>query len=440
MRELDLLERVRRTVARSLEPVDGRKLLVALSGGADSSCLVHVLAAIAPESVAGACHVNHGLRPGADDEVAHVAAMCDKLRLDLVVRRVDTPELMARERLSAEVAARRLRYEALRTVAEEMGADFIALGHTADDQVETILMHEFRGSGLSGLVGMRTIVGDLVRPLLQIDHATAVEYCRVNGLQVTHDPSNDDGTILRNRMRHEVLPAVETAFPGARQAVLALASTAARDAGYLEAQAREALHYVVREGRVIPELWASLPESLQYHVLRQLAIDRKDTLTAQALEDKAARLRSHLRPRSAWADETFRLFDAGKAVSVSLRLPGRTAVDGVTFDALLVPGGATLIERLAASSPSHALIDAEATGRELTVRTWRPGDRIHPLGSAGSRKLQDVFVDRKVSREMRTRIPLVEAGGRIVWVVGIALDDEVGVSGRTTWAIDVIAR
>jgi tRNA(Ile)-lysidine synthase len=212
----DLLDLVRRYAERYALWSDGEVVVVGVSGGPDSLCLLHLLRRLAPEShlTLHVAHLNHGLRGAAGEADAQaVAERAADWALPCTIGRADVPALAVESRTSLEEAAREARYAFLQAVARDRGARTIAVGHNADDQAETVLMHFLRGSGLAGLRGMlpRTALGErfLVRPLLDMPRSRIEAYCAASNLQPSRDLSNADTTIYRNRLRHELLPLLE---------------------------------------------------------------------------------------------------------------------------------------------------------------------------------------------------------------------------------------
>jgi tRNA(Ile)-lysidine synthase len=289
----------------------GAALVAAVSGGPDSVCLLHALAGLRqPDSLRLiAAHFNHGIRGAeADADERYVGALCEQLHVPLLVERADVPALAERHKLSLEEAARRARYTFLAAVARRAGARYIAVAHNADDQVETVLMHFLRGSGLTGLRGMRPIspLSDyhllegqpdgllLARPLLSVPRAEIEAYCAAHALEPRQDQSNFDTQYFRNRLRLELLPVLETYNPGVRQVMRRSAEVAAGDFDVVEAARVLAWRQVVRQetgqGLVFDmRAWRALPLGLQRMVLRQAVARLRPRLRDSARFDIIAR-------------------------------------------------------------------------------------------------------------------------------------------------------
>ncbi|MDE3230057.1 MAG: tRNA lysidine(34) synthetase TilS, partial [Chloroflexota bacterium] len=261
----------------------GATVVAAVSGGADSLCLLGTLLALREARQSGApgeivvATLDHGLRGAAGAEDARwVAELAASLGLRCIAGQVDARAHAKARRLSPEDAARRLRYTFLRRVAGEVGAARIALGHTLDDQAETVLLHLLRGSGLDGLAGMRPLRGDLARPLLELTHAQTVAWCAARGWLPREDVTNRDERYLRNRVRRRLLPLLEAYNPGVRRTLARNAAYIADDLALLEALTDEAwAEAVVGEDAARIELrLASLREAapaLRRRLLRRAA-------------------------------------------------------------------------------------------------------------------------------------------------------------------------
>ena len=431
----------------------GRPLLVALSGGPDSTALL--LACCALREKRGlevtAAHFNHLLRGAESEEDARFAErLCEEEGVVCATGSGDVAAHRDRERLSLEEAARELRYGFLARAAARHHAQAVATGHTLDDQAETVLLHLVRGSGLAGLAGMRpsrvreaagaTPAVRVVRPLLGLRRADIERFCAEHGVEPRQDRSNEDLRYPRNRLRHVVLPELARINPRTVEAIGRLSSHVQVELDLVAGQVDAAWRDVaVARGAVLRlrrDRLRSLPESLLPHILRRL-YERVAGSTAE-LE------LVHVEQMASAA-----LGQVGAAVDLprSLRLEvGYDHVALLTPDddgapcpyppcvaeaALSVPGevrlgaGFTLVADLGAapadpsdSSPWVSFLDPAVAETPLRVRPRRPGDRFQPLGMAAPKRLQDFFVDERVPRAWRDRVPLVQTERGIAWVAG----------------------
>lgn len=244
---------IQRVLTRFPEPIQGCRVLVGVSGGADSMALLHVLAALRqPCSISlVAVYVDHGLRPvETPREWACVQQAASLLAIESDRVQVDVRTEAAARKLSLEHAARELRYQAFAEMGRQWATDRLAVAHTADDQVEEILLRLFRGGGRKALAGMRLRSGRLIRPFLAIRKRTLLNYLKDKGISYCHDSSNDDTHFLRNRIRLELLPLLETRFdPGIRSALLKTATNLGEDEELLE--------------DLLADCWDSVVESLE---------------------------------------------------------------------------------------------------------------------------------------------------------------------------------
>ena len=434
----------------------GDAVLVGVSGGPDSTCLLLLLAALR-SSLKISLHVayfDHGLRGprAASREERYVRALAETLEVPFQ-RGIGDVRGYAREaRRSIEEAARELRYRFLAETAHEAGCDVVAVGHTRDDQAETVMLHLVRGSGLRGLAGMAPAsswpVGGgselprLVRPLLCLSRADTERCCHDAGLVPQQDPSNRSRSHLRNRIRGELLPLMRRYNPKVDDALVRLAGAAADDVGLLEALAAEALvseqsrsggSSVASVGLVRRRLGA-LPPALQRHAVR-LAV-RRLVGDLRGLSDRHVRavLRASEGRTGAQLDlpRGLRVEVKRSTTVISNAPPAVPSPLPERGTALPVPGSARfgtwrLQAELLRKRPRDlsrtcdgevAFLDADACGGALRLRRRRPGDRFQPLGLSRPKKLQDFFVDAHVPRAKRDAVPIVCSRRGIVWIVG----------------------
>jgi tRNA(Ile)-lysidine synthase len=453
----------RRTIDRLALVPPGSRVVVALSGGSDSVALVHVLARLARPcafTLAGLAHLNHRLRgAAADEDEAFVRRMAAALGLPIVVGAVDVALLARDTRTSLEGAGRQARYAFLETAADGLRADRIAVAHTRDDQAETFLMRLLRGAGSRGLGGIHPRLGRVVRPLLEVARDDLRRYLFERGIEFRDDETNRDLAVLRNRVRHLLVPYLERHFPGAGAEVLSRAAAIARDEeAVLEelterASARilSVRHGVVRIDR--PALCAE-PRGIGRRVARR-AVERAAPGRFVGF-DAAERVLGLARGGGPSLDlPGVRVTRFGDALVVaahraatpdgedetssfrfSLSIPGEVRCEagwGISAGVAPVVPALDAHGRIAAAADSRVgWVDAASIRDAFAVRSWRPGDRFRPLGAPGTRKLQDFFVDRKVPRRARHTVPLVvDDQDRIVWVAGYGVAEDFRVTAGT---------
>jgi len=403
----DLEERVARFVAdRGLfDPADA--LLLMVSGGADSMCLLHLVRRYSDGPVT-VLTMDHGLRPEAADEVRTVTAACDALGVDVIARRLDLvagPSLQAR--------AREARYACARAVAAEGGHDHLVTGHTASDQAETVLFRLARGTGRDGAVGMRP-GGAVVRPLLCATRDETRRWCAENGVAFHDDPSNGDRAYARTRVRHDLLEALRTVHPGAERAVARFAERLDDEAAVLGPLVDAAWSRVAGgTGLVCSRLLEEDP-AIRRLLVRRLLSDA--TISSDACRvDQAIRLASAGR---GWTDAPGGRFGVWRGELIAD--PAGVAPPGDVE--LSVPGeicfGDRMIRasRVMAELPRADRVDV-VVGDQLTVRGVRPGDRI-ALAGGGHQAVGRLLGASGVPASRRPSVPVVASGGHVVWVSG----------------------
>lgn len=460
-----LVTRVVETLERSGLAAQGDRVLVALSGGPDSVALLWLLRESLPlvgADLAGVAHLNHRLRglESSGDE-AFCRTLAGQLGLRCDVERCDIAALAASLRRSIEAVAHDVRYEFLDRARVRLGATLVATGHTADDQAETMLWHLARGAGVRGLAGIRYRRDRVIRPLLDLSRAELEEWLGERGLAFRLDSSNQDRRFTRNRIRHHVLPTLTSAVsPRAVEALARAARLAADEDEFLEQAVTQAAKGVVltdgKQSRVDLAGLLALPLALRrrliwralelaaggrpvgaVHVDVVLAcVGRPDThagrlaLPGQWVTADGGALM--FAPRSSAGETAEPEEDRPGFERRSLPVPGTLEDLGGRWTLSVSATSAETLRDAWPDGPGQAVADA-AVGTDLFVRTRRPGDRLAPLGLGGHKKLQDLFVDRKVPRLERDSVPLVVDGqDRIIWVAGHALSRDARVTAGTT--------
>jgi tRNA(Ile)-lysidine synthase len=453
---MDLADRV----ALELETVGvlppGERVVVGVSGGADSVCLLHVLQSLhVPVIVA---HFDHGLRRSSWADGRYVLRLAAALTLPAVAERLEPGEL-AQGPGSLEERARRARYRFLASVAREGSCRFLAVGHTQDDQAETVLLHLLRGSGTRGLRGMRPSCGLeevtglpedsrllLIRPLLALPRAETLAYCRARRLSIRQDPTNAQTAFLRNRVRLELLPLLEGYNPAIRQSLAQTAEILAGDAEAIDALPALLESYLSRSPdgqRVeVPGDWLrGLPLGLQRIVTRwilQQVSPEGTEIGFRAVERARAGLASTRRTSlpgdvEVRAEEDRLVFGRSASPDPDLsRLPQLPAIDEISLEApctVSLQGGWVLeilerdviepIDDLGTDPRAEVIFDAEALGARLFLRAAAPGDRMTPFGAQGSKKIADLFQEHRIPVGARAAWPVVCGAESIAWLVGI---------------------
>lgn len=426
----------------------GDRVVVAASGGSDSTALGRILVALAPRhqwQVAGFVHVHHGLRGAeADRDEAFCRAEAERLGRPIHVVHVDAARQARVESRSVESAARDLRYAAFAEACQLFNATRLATGHTLDDQAETVLLRAMRGAGAKGLSGVRLRRGAIVRPLLESRRSALRHFLDSGGVSYLEDTTNDDRAIPRNRVRHDLLPHLRRFAPRVDEALARTAALAAADEEVLGRLAIEAAASLVLSRRgnladtssVQMEIDASglaaLPRAIGSRVVRR-ALDEWGTrgVGATHVDDVLALagrsggvvhlpgIEAERRGRTLTLRRAARGVAKVASFEYRLRVPGDVALPE---SELVVRAGVASDESGVTAQPAVVAIDAERARGGLVVRSRRPGDRFRPAGSPGSRKVQDLMVDRKIARDTRDRVPIVTLlDGSIVWVVGVAV-------------------
>ena len=459
-----LLSQLVRTVRQQQLFHSGHHMLVAVSGGADSIALLSLLHRLADpwRLKLTVVHCNYGLRGAeSDGDESFVRTFCLERHLPLVIHR---PKLAKRRQNSSfQAAARKARYDFMRQLAQEVGAARIAVGHTANDQAETILMWMLRGAGLAGLAGMPYVREDtIIRPLLASTREEVLEYLKHEGLAHRKDSSNEKSLYHRNRIRRELLPVITQLAPAAVRVLQRQADLLREDEHYLKTVTiklmRELVSYsskgVQRLNRqAVRELPVALQRRLIQAVLRTYEVEGHASTIRVVESVRLALLKGKsgapLSLKQVLVRVDQRSMQFSPATEIDKKAPG-SEYAGSECLVLSVPstvywaGTNQQIEvqhitrgeadqRGATPSAERVLFDAERYSEPLQVRSWRAGDRFFPQGMKGkSKKMQDFFTDRKIARHRRQNIPLLVAPEGILWVVGMRQDERFVVSRNTT--------
>ncbi len=443
-----LLDKIRAIILKHQLLNEGQRVIVGFSGGVDSLCLLHALHSLTELRLdLWAVYINHSLRPAEnirEEELLREVGDRLKVRTKTVV--LDLPARLRQKPQSLQLLAREERYRIFREVAAETGATRVALGHHLDDQIETVLYRFIRGTGLDGLAGIPVSRDGLfIRPLLGVFRSEILEYASGHGLAWVEDSSNRKVIYRRNRLRQELIPQLVAGYnPGFKQAVVRLADLASEQRSFMEQIVSKTLASGLartdqRVGFPLAH-WQEYHPYLQYSLLKGLLRQLEPGRTLE----QAPLLR--LRERLSREGTTFRRTDLLKGVAVlveegtivfersAVLLPvDRRRFPVATPGRTMLPGGERELSVETAPIPDSwehfhknvILVDPAKLRLPLALRFRRPGDSFRPFGAAGTQKLHDFFINLKVPRAERDRIPLlVTADDRIVWVIGYRPADD----------------
>lgn len=438
----DLLPRVKRIISHHSLFCPGDVVVVALSGGADSTALLDLLSRFSDYNPAlVAVHLNHGLRGAesdADQEFCRV--LSSRYAIPFETRFIDIKKIAAARRQNLEDAGRQARIAFFDEVRSKYGAAAVALAHHADDQAETMLMRLLRGSGMTGLSGMayRNTRG-YVRPLLDVTRSEIERYLLERGLEWREDSSNSDTVYLRNRIRHELLPLLEGYNPAIRSRLSQSASILGGDESLLVELTEQAFASTckVGEGTVYGSVLQlrALHPALRRRVLRYAFRKSAGTLDGvshrhvDALCDQI----DSSRPNSRLA------FPHGITVSREYDNLTWAKVDNTAHEAgyelkimepgcYQLPGGGSITVEVVKDADFSAgsetgYFDLGRTPFPWLIRNFHPGDRMTPFGMSGRKKIKDIFIDRKIPHSERRRIPILCSGVDIVWIPGVCFSE-----------------
>lgn len=426
----------------------GGKIVVGVSGGADSVALLHVLQRYCEQNGGEviAAHLNHGLRPEAVQDEQLVKETCSDWGITCYARRVDVADVAASTQKSIEEAGRECRYQYFRELACQVGADHIATAHHQNDQAESVLLHLLRGSGIRGLQGIKPINGPLIRPLLCVTRQDIECYVQENQLPFCQDLSNNDPAFTRNRIRLQLIPYLQEAFnPRIVEALNRLAVIAQEENAALDEIADRKWPLITK--------FRSTELEMDINLLVQEPVALQNRLILRALQEISGqsdwshedlqRVRSLLdKPGSDLILEWGSTVQVGKVYDTlvfasefsespsfcyPVAIPGCVHVKelGTTFSFEMRPGG----ERQ--SSPEQVFLDLDRIKSPLCLRSRREGDKLQVKGFKGHKSLKKFFMERKIPARQRNQIPLLASGEEIYAVLGLLVTEPAAITDST---------
>jgi tRNA(Ile)-lysidine synthase len=460
-----LLEQVKRTIDRYHLLNRGDRLIVGVSAGVDSMVLLRLLTSLRQEFDLSliVAHVNHGLRPKeSEGEAELVQKESERLGLTFEYGLFDVKAFKKAGGLSLQDAARRIRFHFFNLLLQRHGANKIALGHNADDQVETLFLRLMRGSGLGGLKGILPIrEGKVIRPLLEVWRREIESFAQEMKIPYLLDSSNLKEDYLRNRLRLTLIPFIEREYqPNLKKIVLKTSAILREENDYLERAAEEAYQNIIQEGRDILSFklpdYQSLHPAIQRRILRKMCgkiygsrmnLESTEGIKIDRLYKKLFSVHPSFLlelPQGGSLEKRYDLVTMKKErvkpvlpFEVELLSPGRTYIEEIGQDVVIEEiSRKDRIENSYGLS-NRAFLDCQNLRFPLRIRNFRLGDRFQPLGVKGTQKLKEFFIDHKIPNFERQRVPLLISGEMIAWVVGYRIDERVKVSEKTQRVLKV---
>lgn len=447
-----MLDRFRSHLESSRLIPSGARVLVGYSGGADSTCLLHLLHQAGVDTVAA--HLHHGQRPEADQELKLCQAFCSELGIPFASGRADVPRMSRDLKIGVEEAGREARYGFFQQAAFQTGCSLIATAHTLSDHVETVLLNIARGAGLSGLAGIPERRDNIVRPILYLTREETRTYCETHGFWYHDDPANEDLTFSRARVRHRILPELRSINPAVHEAIRRLAGTASEEDRFLNGMAAAALEqserppngplaFLSKDAEAVFDkaLLVAFPPVLFKRCMRLVAGVLGATLTSDQTDALAQGIAG---------DPSGSVTADGGQVAIEwdeARVHARQLTPTAPFrSSLEIPGEIVSDEfgwSLAAyeadcpqNQPTRATLETELDLAQvkgpLHFRTAKAGDTMRPLGFEGSRKLSDLLSEAKLTRTARLRLPIVCDMVGPLWAPGVCLDSRAAATDKTT--------
>jgi len=470
-----LLEKVKKTIEKYQMFTIKARIVVGVSGGPDSTTLIHLLLQLRDEYKLKlwAAHLNHKLRgEEAEKEARWVKTFTSKIKVPLILDSLDVATLAKKRKLSLEEAGRMARYDFFEHAVAQVSANKIAVGHTASDQVETILMRLLKGAGLDGLSGIPPVRGMIIRPLIEIFRKEVEEYCERNNLNFCVDSSNNDTSFLRNRIRLNLIPLLSQEYNiQISKILLQMSKNLREDADFIRQKGENEFEEILRKERKNKsQRWLALDRERLFHLhpalqkrvvregIRRIKGDLKgigsDHLDAVLDLDGKRGIKQLSLPGSLVVQKQYEdfLIKKGKSKNIPfaryLVVPGKTDLSQLNLtletrlisvkpDSFLAFSFMDLKEKATLNGVSsfakeEVFFDFDKLKPPLFLRNRKEGDRFCPLGMEGSKKIKDFFIDLKIPMEKREKIPLLINRGEVAWIMGYRIDERFKIDNNTT--------
>jgi len=439
----------------------GARILIGVSGGPDSMALLSILAEMRSKWNLDlmVLHCHHGLRAAADEEEAFVRAWSKKLGCPFFSRKLPVRTFQRESGKSLQEAARELRYRAFLGVAKLKKVDRVALGHTANDQAEEVLIGLIRGAGLGGLAGIPVRRGPIIRPLIKTFRKELLDYLSAQKIPFKEDASNRDFRYLRARVRHLLLPELKKYSPNILVQINQTAGLLQKDDEYIQEKvdhlAKRILSFSGHKITINRSDLADLPRALgsrliQKAILTSLghlrhirAVHILSILAAAQGNRKQGRIILPEGWSAQWDQERMQIIPVScdpepiKPFVYAIEKPREIFVQETGERVHFRKIKASFESSLSIQDKNRARVDFDKLVWPLLIRNKRPGDRFRPLGMKGSKKVSRYFMDRKIPKAIRGRIPLVLSGEKIVWIAGMDIGQAFSLDSHSTRALEM---
>ena len=455
-----VLDKVLNTIRQHNLISQGDSIVVGVSGGPDSVCLLHVLHRLADELSIKiyAVHINHMLRGSeSEDDQEYVEQLCKTLSIHLHKKSYDILRISKEKKISLEEAGREARYREFESFAESVGASKIAVAHNKNDQAETVLLNIVRGAGLEGLRGMEYKRGNIIRPLLDVKREEIEAYCAENNLKPRTDSTNLKDIYTRNKIRLDIIPYIskklDTDFV---ESICSMSEILREDNDFLQQAAYDAYKQCItlesreRVNLDVKKLISFHPALLARvirHAIKHVKGDLKgiESIHVKSVKELAINGRTgaqiHL-PENLRAEKSYNTLsiycrddqEVCSDFEAELKIPGKVCFDeeGFSITASLeeTAGNSARYSKVPNSSYEQ-FFDYDKLKGGIYIRNRKNGDIFKPYGAKGSKKLKEYFIDNKIPRHLRDRIPLIAQGSNIVWIIGYKISDKFKVTENT---------
>ena len=433
---MNIIEKVKKINLINL----GDRLILGLSGGSDSMCLLNILLELREEYNLHiiAVHINHMIREDADDDENALREYCDSVNVEFYSKKIDVPAFAKENKLSSEDAGRICRYDFFNDVLKKTDSNKIVTAHNLNDVVETVFMNIIRGTGLNGLTGIEYSQGNIIRPLLDVPKEEVEEYCRLNGIPVRIDKTNYENDYTRNKIRNMILPLIKEEINSSVDSnINNMVKILKEEEEELKQLTLNIYKKVITKNGLKKSEFIELSRAMQRRVLREYILDVRHSLKDISLNKidemlefirdfgtgKRLDIIDGLYLEISYDNIIINFKEEKKDFCYELKIPGTTYIPEINASIISTVKNAEDSENII-KDKKIKLFDIEKTGKKLYVRNRQDGDRFIPSGMKGSRKLKDFFMDLKLQRDKRDKIPLIVNDDDIIWVVGIRSSDK----------------